>query len=663
MRPDDPVLSPVPSAAAVPGSLFAPLSGGEEPAWGDLPTCPAPAQDNSGLPAPGQRLGDFELLAELGRGAFGRVFLARQGSLNREVALKVSANQGGEARALARLEHASIVRVYDETVDWERHLRLVWMQYVPGTSLEQVIRRLAGQAPPLRNGRAILEAVAGLSPRPALPDLAELRNLCRLEDSDYVEAVCWLGARLAEALAHAHGRGVLHRDVKPANILVGPSGWPLLADFNLAVQLHPIDGPGAEPVGGSLAYMAPEHLDAFAGVAPPEAIDARSDIYSLGVVLFELLTGTHPFPEPPRRDVPPAEALAHLADVRRRRVPSVREIEPDVPPLLDRIVRRCLDPDPRSRYGSAAELASALDQCREWRGIVQEVPAGLLTRWLLRWPLLVSLILPVLPHLVGGAIDTAYLLLWAASQQDRPGYWNTLAWLLPSCIVVVTVLTTPLNWLLLAPALRARRQLRATDSPTAEDLDRSRRGALGYPVAALGLSVLGWLIGAVVVPPVIHWRAGPLTGSVALHLLWSFLIAGLTALAYCVLAAQFLVLRLAYPALWPEGRPVRPTARVELRGARLRLAVMPMVAVLVPLAAVAAVVVPPDNAPTSPLFRCLIVTLIGVGGTGSVLAGVLAGFLRRLVAAWTGVEPAAAGRPWRPVGVRHSRPETSSGGQ
>jgi hypothetical protein len=97
-----------------------------------------------------------------------------------------------------------------------------------------------------------------------------------------------------------------------------------------------------------------------------------------------------------------------------------------------------------------------------------------------------------------------------------------------------------------------------------------------------------------------------------------------------------MVLRLTYPAFWPESRPVRSTARVELRGALFRLAVMPVVAVLVPLAAVAAVVVPLDDSPTPPLFRGLIVALIVLGGVGSVLAGVVAGFLRRIVTAWTG---------------------------
>jgi serine/threonine protein kinase len=616
---------------------------------GFLPTCPArlPADDDGRRSARllevGDRVGDYELLGELGCGGFARVFLARQLSLDRLVALKVSADVGHEARTLARLEHEHIVQVLGVSVDAERCLRLLAIRYEPGATLERVLQRLAGRPFRERGGPALLEAASGATPPNGAGPLA---------DCDAVEAVCWVGARLAEALAWAHGEGVCHRDVKPGNIFLTERGRPRLLDFNVASDAGLAEKGMGAGLGGTLPYMAPEHLDALAESAPRAAVDHRADIYALGIVLFEMATGRHPFPEAVRRDVPPGEALAHLADVRRRGAPSVRAIEPDVPPLLDRIVRRCLEPDPACRYGSAAELAAALEQCREWEGIVREVPAGVLTRWLLRWPLLVTLVLPLLPHILGAAIDTTYLLLWAAAQHDRRGYWDTLVWLLPASIVAVTILTTPLNWLLVAPALRAQRRMRGANSLTAEELDRRRRGQLWYPRAALGLSLLGWLFAALVVPLVIHWRAGPLTASAALHLLLSFAIAGLTALAYCVLAAQFIVLRLNYPAFWPEGRAVRATARVELRGARFRLTVMPMVAVLVPLAAVAAVVVPLDDTPTPPLFRGLIVALILLGGVGSVLAGVLAGNLRRLVAAWTGSDTGKRGEPVPPPGEK-----------
>ena len=124
--------------------------------------------------------------------------------------------------------------------------------------------------------------------RAATPQVERLRGL------GYVPAVLWLVARVADGLAHAHERGILHRDLKPANILFADDGEPLLLDFNLAADTKLRVHASAALVGGTLPYMAPEHLDAFRdGEA---AVDARSDVYSLGVILYELLTGRHPFP-------------------------------------------------------------------------------------------------------------------------------------------------------------------------------------------------------------------------------------------------------------------------------------------------------------------------------------------------------------------------------
>src|SRR5262249_26611154 len=158
-------------------------------------------------------------------------------------------------------EHEHVVPVFAETVDEERGLRLLCMKFVPGTDLERLTRELGRLGPAGRSGQAILEAIDRLCRPQALFDPAALRGRGRLAHCDFAEAVCWLGARLAEALAHAHSRGVLHRDVKPANILLNRYGRPLLSDFNLALSSR--DEFREETFGGTLRYMAPEHLDAF----------------------------------------------------------------------------------------------------------------------------------------------------------------------------------------------------------------------------------------------------------------------------------------------------------------------------------------------------------------------------------------------------------------
>ena len=117
----------------------------------------------------------------------------------------------------------------------------------------------------------------------------------------YPRAIAWWGARLAEALDHAHDRGVLHRDVKPSNVLVTADGMPMLLDFNLAREpVFQDESPAGEPIlGGTIDYMPPEQLKALAR-GSSEGVDCRADIFGLGVVLFESLTGKRPFASPRR---------------------------------------------------------------------------------------------------------------------------------------------------------------------------------------------------------------------------------------------------------------------------------------------------------------------------------------------------------------------------
>src|SRR5207248_1178945 len=119
-------------------------------------------------------------------------------------------------------------------------------------------------------------------------------TLHMLEGLTYVEAVLWIGARLADGLAHAHERGIIHRDLKPANMLLTDDGQPMLLDFNLSTNAAVRANPSAARIGGTLPYMSPEQLEAFQDGKTP--MDGRSDLYSLGLIVFQLLTGTHPFP-------------------------------------------------------------------------------------------------------------------------------------------------------------------------------------------------------------------------------------------------------------------------------------------------------------------------------------------------------------------------------
>ena len=248
------------------------------------------------FPAVGEQLGDFHLLAELGRGAEGRVYLATQPSLSdRPVVVKVVPSLGHEHLTLARLQHTSIVPLYVVQDLAERHLRLLCMPYVGGITLARLLQILADVPVAERTGRHIVDALyrAQQSAPVKLPSAGPALQF--LPAATYVQATCWIGACLADALQYAHGRGLVHLDVKPSNILLAGDGQPMLLDFHLAHDSPVGDRDQLDGIGGTPGYMAPEQQLAIRalqrGHAVRTAFDGRSDIYALGVVLHELLGG------------------------------------------------------------------------------------------------------------------------------------------------------------------------------------------------------------------------------------------------------------------------------------------------------------------------------------------------------------------------------------
>lgn len=211
------------------------------------------------------------------------------------------------------------------------------------------------------------EAANAGQPLPALDRDFDQPARRFLRQADTVRAAVWIVARLAEGLEHAHSRGLLHRDLKPSNILIAGDGTPMLLDFNLSSSTGPDDpGEGQKAMlGGTLPYMSPEHLAAFdpRETIEAEAVDERSDLYSLGLILFEIVAGEHPFPEPPL-GTPLMEVITLMA-AQRQRIPSARAVNPLVPWSLESIVRKCLDPEPSRRHARARDLAEDLKRFLE----------------------------------------------------------------------------------------------------------------------------------------------------------------------------------------------------------------------------------------------------------------------------------------------------------
>ncbi len=329
-------------------------------------------------PVPGEKLLDFELLEEIGRGSLARVFLANEPSLGgRKVVLKVSPHGGHEANTLGKLTHRNIVDVHWAPKGDASSLSVICMPYLGNATLHDVLDvGFAAGVPPTRSDVILSAARRGVLLE-GIPDEYVVADP-QLKGSDYVDGVVHLMAQLADALSHAHGQGIYHHDLKPSNVLLSPSGCPLLLDFNLSEDTEV----GPTMFGGTLPYMPREQLQKV--ILGPDAettpVDASWDVFSLGAILFELLTGTLPFGEFPP-GTPENVAAADLADSQERGYQSARLKNPAVSIPLDRLIEKCLQLDAKDRPGSPHELA---EQLRALLAPLQKVKRWMhRRRWLL----------------------------------------------------------------------------------------------------------------------------------------------------------------------------------------------------------------------------------------------------------------------------------------
>ncbi len=327
-----------------------------------LPLAPSRRSD-ADRPAPFPEVGDtvagFRLTGELGRGAFGRVYLAEQQALaGRQVALKITARGSREAQRLAKLRHTNVVPVY--SVHDLPGLQAVCMPVLGRLTLADLVadfRRTGSFAGSVastvcRGANSTARSVPAPAVPASRPPVAVPAEVAaKLAGLGHVARVLWLGERVAAGLAHAHAAGILHLDLKPANVLLADDGEPVLVDFNLSYDTVARD---RDRAGGTLPYMAPEQLDDYRLGGPPQ-VDARTDLFGLGVVLSELLTGRQPYPVPTGRP----NLLAMAAD-RRLPPPRLRPLNADVPAAVEAIVLKLLAPNPADRYQSAADLVTDL---------------------------------------------------------------------------------------------------------------------------------------------------------------------------------------------------------------------------------------------------------------------------------------------------------------
>jgi len=299
-----------------------------------------------------ERLGEYRILREIGRGGMGVVYEAVQESLGRPVALKVLPAAGlldptrlkrfqREVQAAARLHHTNIVPVFG--VSESDGVRYYSMQFIPGRGLDTVIDEVRQ----LRDvpGSRTSQADSAGERRRAEEGITLSAALSTESDSPrYYRSVARLGEQVAEALAHAHREGILHRDIKPANLLLDARGTVWVTDFGLATGEGMEELTNTGDIVGTLRYMAPERLEGIG--------DARADVYSLGLTLYELLTLRPAFDAPDR--------AALIRQIAAANPPRPRKVDPRIPRDLETIVLKACAREPTRRYAEAGELADDL---------------------------------------------------------------------------------------------------------------------------------------------------------------------------------------------------------------------------------------------------------------------------------------------------------------
>jgi serine/threonine protein kinase len=540
----------------------------------------------------GQRIDDFDLLTALGTGAFGRVFLARQQSMQRLVAVKVSRNSGNEAQTLAQLDHDYIVRVFDQRILPDHGLRLLYMQYMPGGTLLRVLHKVRETPPEQRSGRLLLDSVDE-----ALQEKGEIRPSEspvreRLAGLTWPETVAWLGRRLAEALHYAESRGVLHRDIKPANVVLTAEGVPKLADFNISFAESVDDSSPVAYLGGSLAYMSPEQLEACHPHLSRSAadLDTRSDIYALGVMLWELITGSRPGDDHGAHvaEAPTMDALDVM--LRSRRAPpdgdALAQLPSDCPQTLRRVLTRCLAPESTDRWASGAELAQQFDLCLDSRAreLVDPPPESWRAR--LRRPVVPLMIAAVgIPNVLGALYNFQHNrnLIVGQLSPDAQLQFQTIA-------LIINATVFPLGALVIVYLARrlitVPRGLLRGRQYDADELAHARHDALLIADRITAVVMTLWVLSGILFPVVMESVSGALDSRAITHFVTSIVVCGTIAVAYPFFFVSFYMVRSIYPAFLPHGATDTTDAR-ELEGLHRRSIRYLAVAAAVPLVAVA----------------------------------------------------------------------------
>ncbi len=318
----------------------------------------------------GQKLGDFEILEMIGQGGMGAVFLARQVSLDREVALKVISSVGGaqtknldrfkrESKVLAKISHPNIVSIYE--VGQQGPYSYFAMEHVKGVSLDKILSSIRNAKPDEKASKVMhkcLEAQASIYEN----NLSEDNDSSGAEiDTDYIVEISRIIVSIASALDYAHNKGILHRDIKPSNILIASDGTAKLVDFGLA------KGQTQETITitgeffGTPSYVSPEQI------RKPDTVDCRSDVFSLAATYYECLTLHPPFGGDTVNET--------LTQVISREAVPPKKYCPRLSTDFNSVLLHALEKSPDDRYQTAGDFVADIRNILEFKPITAKRPS------------------------------------------------------------------------------------------------------------------------------------------------------------------------------------------------------------------------------------------------------------------------------------------------
>jgi len=340
----------------------------------------------------GEQIGDCIILQELSRGGMGIVFLGIQPALSRLTAIKVLppsfsndkealANFQEEAKIIAKFNHPNIVPIY--SINNEKGVNYISMGYISGLSLRNIVEKLQGnkqlhhiKATVIRD---ILQEPFSDDKNISQKNITLKRDL-KFWSKSYFQFIATIGAEIADALNYAHQNGISHGDLKPSNILITNEGIPVIVDFGLSKNVKKLSSSKSKEFLGTLVYAAPEQIK-------ENIINEKTDIWSLGATLYELLTLENPF-----RGTTIEKTVSKIL---KSCPPTLRHYNRRIPIELEAIVLKCLEEKPKNRYSSAIELSKDLNNYLESKPIIAKPLGriGRLKKWIKRNPRIFAIII------------------------------------------------------------------------------------------------------------------------------------------------------------------------------------------------------------------------------------------------------------------------------